>query len=803
MLILTSWLKEFVPFECPVEQLAHDLTMAGLEVEGVESAYRDLEKVVAARIEHVEPHQSEPSLKICSLDTGDRTLSVVCGAPDVETGRIAALALPGTVLPDGTLIKDSIVHGVHSRGMLCSEAELGLGEDRSGIMFLDSGVAPGTSVVEALGLEDYVLEIGITPNRSDCLSVAGVAREVSALYGIPVSMPSSENHQAAATAKNPDAISITIEDSELCGRYAGALLRGITVGPSPVWMASRLAACGIRPINNVVDVTNYVLLETGQPLHAFDLDRLEGRAVVVRQVRKGEKLVTLDGRERVLQEGMLAICDVSRPVAVAGVMGGANSEVIETTSDILLESAWFQPSQVRRTAKALKLSTEASYRFERGVDPENTLNAMLRAAELMQQTAGGELYAWKDVCPAEFVRVHITLRPERASRLIGADIPAERMADYLSKIGFSVSMTEGTLDTEVPLFRPDVREEVDLVEEIARLHGFDAVPTTWPVASIITTELESSRAMEARIRASLACAGMNEIISYSFTSPADIAALGLMEGDRRLSMVNVRNPLSEDQSVMRTSLVPSLLRTVARNHSRRNLDLRLFETGTTFVATGAEKQPVEEKRVAAAVTGRRMPAGWAWDDAQCDFFDLKGGLEALLDDLNIHASMKPGTPDDPFYVNGASISIYCGDSKIIGTAGQVSPAVLNAFDISAPVYLFDLSLQALQNESTAERKFKRLARFPAVEFDIALVLRDQVRSADIINFIKVNSPAFLEKVDIFDVYSGKPIPAGLKSIAIRFTYRADDHTLTDDEVNVVHQPLVNALLKEFEAELRA
>ncbi len=801
MLILTSWLKEFVPFECSVEKLAHDLTMAGLEVEGVESAYKNLESVITAKIIQVAPHQSESNLKICTVDTGDRTVTVVCGAPALETGRKAALCLPGTVLPDGTLIKESVVHEIKSHGMLCSEAELGLGEDSSGIMYIDGDVKTGTPITEALGLEDYILEIGITPNRPDCLSILGVAREVSALYDIPINvpLPASDTGQQL----NPETISITIEDPELCARYAGTVIRGVNIGMSPVWIRSRLNACGIRPINNVVDITNYVLLETGQPLHAFDLHRLSGQAIVVRRARKGEKLVTLDGKERELQDDMLAICDTEKPVAVAGIMGGANSEVIDSTQDILLESAWFQPSQIRRTAKRLKLSTEASYRFERGVDPDGTVRAMLRAAELILQTAGGDIEAWRDVCPGRFEPVSINLRPQRAASLIGAEISTEQMVSYLKRIGFQVSLKDENIDTVVPLFRPDVTEEIDLVEEIARLHGFDVIPTTWPVASIITKELESNRAIQTKIRESLTASGMNEIISYSFTSPADITALGLSKGDRRLNMVKIQNPLTEEQSVMRTSLVPSLLRTVARNHSRRNLDLKLFETGTVFIDQGKEKQPVEEAMVACVITGRRMPTGWAWDDTPCDFFDLKGVMEQMLDALRINAHVRPETPEDPFYLNGASITVFSEDGTALGTAGQIRPSVLKAFDIASPVFLFDFSQQALDRAAKPIPRFRPLARYPAVELDMALVLEDKVRAADIMSYIKNRAPAYLEKAEIFDVYAGKPIPSGYKSIAVRFTYRADDHTLSDNEVNAIHQPLLNDILKKFDAELRA
>ncbi len=799
MLILTSWLKEFVPFECPVTELAHELTMAGLEVEGIESAWKGIEKVIAVRIVSCASHPSEKHLRICSIDTGASEVTVVCGAPNVKEGKIAALALPGTVLPDGNVVKEALVHDVRSRGMLCSAAELGIGDDASGIMYLNDDIRPGTPVIEVLGLEDQVLELGITPNRPDCLSVLGVAREVAALQDLSLTLPFKPS--VSQPEKLSDVVSITIEDSELCGRYVGAIIRGVKVGPAPSWITSRLAASGIRPINNIVDVTNYVMLETGQPLHAFDLNLLDGKAIVVRCAKKGEKLTTLDGKERELQEDMLAICDASKPVAVAGVMGGANSEVSESTVDILLESAWFQPSQVRRTARRLKLSTEASYRFERGVDPSGTLRAMHRASELIFQTAGGTLEAWRDECPKEFVPARVTLRTERAARLIGADITADRMDRYLSRLSFETAREDDRIKTVVPLFRPDITEEIDLVEEIARMHGFDNIPTTAPVASIITEELESYRDIESRVRQILASSGVNEIISYSFTSPADITALGFAQDDPRLKMVRVQNPLTEDQSVMRTSLVPSMLRTVSRNMARRNLDLRLFETGTVFFDQGHEKQPREEKRLACVITGKRLPESWAWPDETCDFFDLKGILEELLESLGIDYEVKPQATDAPFYIGGSSISILSGNT-LIGTAGEIMPQVLKKFDISVPVYLFDLGLDEMLSSADFNRQFKKLPRYPSLELDIAIVLNDSVRAADIISFIREHAPALMEDVRIFDVYSGKPIPQGKKSIAVRFVYRAEDHTLTDHEVNAFHQPLVDDILREFQAELR-
>ncbi len=806
MLILTSWLKEFVPFDCSVEKLAHDLTMAGLEVEAVHSAYSDIENAVAAKILEVTTVESSPGMKKCLLDTGSGRAEVVCGAPNVERGKIAVLARPGTTLPDGTVIKKTVIYGVESAGMLCSQAELALGDDAGGIMYLQDNAALGRPVAEILGLEDWIIEIGITPNRSDCLSIQGVAREVSAAYDLPRSVPFSQNDPTGGKGLSPDSVAITIEDPEFCGRYAGAVIRGVRPGPSPSWLVRRLASCGIRPINNIVDVTNYVLLELGQPLHAFDLERLRGGEIIVRTARKGEKIKTLDGKERNLEEGMLAICDAVGPVAVAGVMGGAESEVTAGTSEILLESAWFHPSQIRRTARKLKLSTEASYRFERGVDPENCVNAMLRAASLIQQAAGGTLEAWRDECPGKFTRPVIEVRPERACSLIGAEIPRDKIIKYLQGIDIEVTENDGNIEATVPLFRPDITAEIDIVEEIARLHGFDSVPTTWPVASIIAPELDSSRALESKIKASLVASGMIEIISYSFTSPSDIEALGLPAHDPRLRMVRLKNPLSEEQSVMRTSLIPPLLRAVSRNHARRNLDLRLFELGTTFIDQGAEKLPHEETRVAALVTGKRMPRNWAWDQAQSDIFDIKGVLEALTESLGIRAEFVSCTASDAsrdtYYLAGTSLMLKADDITL-GSIGQITPAVLKKYEISAPVFLFDLSLEALSRTATGHKQYMRLAKYPAVELDIAIILRDEVRGQQILSFINSNRPDFLERAEIFDVYCGKPIASGFKSIAVRFIYRAPDRTLTDEQVNSIHQPLVDMLLKEFNAKLRA
>ncbi|MCK4425892.1 MAG: phenylalanine--tRNA ligase subunit beta, partial [Deltaproteobacteria bacterium] len=554
-------------FTQPVETLAEDLTMTGLEVEEMEPAYKGLAPVVVCLVEEIVPHPQALHLQVCTVAAGEQKFDVVCGAPNIEKGQLAALARPGTLLSDGTTVESSDIYGIHSDGMLCSEAELGIGDDKTGILILEPapGCEAGNALVDVLGLKDWVLDIAVTPNRPDCLSVLGVAREVSAIYGIPLTITKSPNSQITKFPNHQ--IPISIVDPDLCGRYTAAVMERIKIGPSPHWMAMRLQASGIRPINNVVDVTNYVLIELGQPLHAFDLDKLTGPAIEVRTARPGESVRTIDGKDKELRPDMLVIADAERPVAVAGVMGGAETEVNNDTKRILIESAWFAPIQVRRTSKALKTITESSYRFERGVDPEGVIRALYRTVELIGQVAGGCLAGEiKDVYPRPFKPGYLSLRPERANKLLGTGIEPGQIAQFLERIGIELShVDDEEIKGMVPTYRHDLKEEVDLVEEIARLHGFPSIPTQVPRAGIATQAPEPSQGIVNRIKNILSSQGMTEVISYSFMSPEELKALGLDKNDPRLQMVWIQNPLSDEQSVMRTSLIPSLMETVARN----------------------------------------------------------------------------------------------------------------------------------------------------------------------------------------------------------------------------------------------
>jgi phenylalanyl-tRNA synthetase beta chain len=805
MRILISWLKEFVHFTMPVETLAEDLTMAGLEVEEIEPVYKGLAPVVVCAVEKIVPHPQASHLQVCTVIAGEQKYDVVCGAPNTEKGQLAALAKPGTVLSNGTTVKSSDIYGIRSDGMLCSEAELGIGEDERGILILgpDPRCKPGKSLVDVLGLSDWVLDIAVTPNRPDCLSVLGVAREVSAIYGIPLTIPQSPNFQIS---KFPNfQIPISIEAPDLCGRYTAAVMEGIKISPSPHWMAMRLQASGIRPINNVVDVTNYVLIERGQPLHAFDLDMLTGPAIEVRTARPGEKIKTIDGKHREIRPDMLVIADAERPVAVAGVMGGAETEVNDDTKRILLESAWFAPTQVRRTSKVLRTITESSYRFERGIDPEGVISALYRTVELIGQITDGCLVGEiKDVYPRPYKPGYLSLRPERANKLLGTGLETGQIAQFLKRIGIELDhIDDEKIKGMVPTYRLDLKEEVDLVEEIARLHGFPNIPTQVPRAGIATRAPEPSQRLVDRIRNILSSQGMTEVISYSFVPPEEIEVLGLDKKDPRMRMVSVQNPLSDDQSVMRTSIIASLMGTVARNQARRNMDLGLFEIGTVFYARGTGELPLEEQRIVALCTGARYPESWSWPREQVDLFDLKGVLQGLLQALGISGwKTVLETPDDPFYLPGASAGIVWRENSILGSFGQIDPNVLEFWDINGPVFVFELSFDALETAASQQHKFTPLARYPAVERDVAVIVPDRLSAQDLLEYISGQPPDFLEEVRIFDIYRGKPIPKGSKSIGMRFTYRALDHTLSDHEVSEVHDPIVRSVLQSYKAKLR-
>ena len=801
MIVTRKWLQEFVDFDFSPDELSHRLTMVGLEVDAMEAIGAGLESVIVARLNAVKAHPDADRLTVCDVDTGSETVQVVCGATNHKDGDLVALARPGTTLPGDFKIKKSKIRGQVSEGMLCSEKELGLADESPGIMILPQGLEPGTAVFEALQLVDTRYEIGLTPNRPDCLSVVGVAREVAAMRSGRVELPVAKISETGAAAET--VTSVKIEDPDRCPRYAARLIRGIKVGPSPDWMVRRLETIGMRSINNVVDVTNYVMMERGHPLHAFDFNLLRENRIVVRRAAEGEEFVTLDGQTRNLCNDDLMICDGVGPVAVAGVMGGENSEIQQDTVDVLLESAYFEPTGIRRTSKRLGLHTESSHRFERGADFDMVPKALDRAAALISEVAGGNVAPGViDVSPNPPARCSITLSVQSCNDLLGLSLDSNQVAAYLSAIELVVTeCTADTLQVEVPLFRPDIEREVDLIEEVARLHGYDQVPVTMPSGEAVNHLPPEHLVRTNKVRDFMATAGFSEIINYAFVHPNVNDRLGLEQDDPRRSMVKVLNPLSEDQSVMRTSLVPSMLETVQRNLAYRSQDLRLFELRPVFQVVDGEIQPRENMRLSVALCGRRYPEGWAQGGEQVDFFDVKGMAEALLELFRVQKVKWDGDHREPYYHPGKSCQITSG-RKVLGTLGEVHPRILRDHEIDIPVLVLDLDLETLFELSVDFTGFTAPSRYPDVFRDSAFLIDEEVTAAEVLAVMNGVKGKDVEDIVLFDLYRGKGVPEGKKSLAVRVRYRSHERTLTDEEISKVHGKIINALSRQFGAEIR-
>ena len=784
------------------DEIAHRLTMAGLEVEAIEPFEFGLEKIVVGRIQEIKKHPNAEYLKVCKVQIPDSVLEVVCGALNAAVGQIVPLALAGASLVDGTEIRSAEIHGVLSQGMICSESELGLGERSSGIMVLDANLHLGIPLAEALELNDLIYHIGITPNRADCLSVVGIAREVAALFGEKWSPPDASLKETGPPVESLS--SVTIEDVDLCPRYAARIVKNIKIKPSPLWMRQRLEAQGVRAINNIVDVTNYVMMELGQPLHAFDYHRLDEHRIVVRRAMPDETFVTLDGQEHRLGGDMLLICDATRGVALAGIMGGLNSEITPETNTVLIESAYFQPTATRRTAKALGLSTESSYRFERGVDPEGVTTALDRAAQLMVELGEGELTSGRlDVYPFPVKLKPVKLRLAKTNRFLGTNFSGEEISKKLESIQLEVSSSgEDLLIVEPASFRADLTREVDLMEEVARLAGYDLIPSAIPVARLASKKRAEDQVIRQYTKETLASLGFCEIISYSFINPRAIDLLQLRDDDRRRRLLPLRNPLSEDQSVMRTSLVPNILETAARNQRQNNFDLRLVELSKVFFPKEGDELPEERFNLCGLLSGLRRPPGWNEPSQTVDFFDIKGVVEAIFMHLGIVDLRWSAKSPAPYLNPEAAAHVQVADS-CLGDLGEVHPAVLEGFDLKGPVYLFDLDFDLLMERAVSVKKFQALPRFPAVNRDLAIVVSDSVVVQDLLDYLEEHRPQYAESIILFDQYRGTQVGKGRKSLAFRITYRSTERSLTDLEVNEIHKDLSEKVVDAFEAHLRS
>ncbi|MCB2147027.1 MAG: phenylalanine--tRNA ligase subunit beta [Deltaproteobacteria bacterium] len=802
MKISLNWLKEYVPIDMAVSDLADALTMAGLEVEAVEDRYAHLETVVVGQVVEVLPHPNADRLNLCRVDDGSGIVPVVCGAPNVTAGVSAPLARVGTRLPDGTLLAKTVIRGETSEGMLCSEIELGLGLDGSGIMLLEGDFQPGLSLKSALDLFDYTLEIGLTPNRPDCLSMMGVAREIAAIQGIkmnpPVfSLPDTEGDIGALA-------SVTIEAPDHCPRYAARLLEGITVAPSPYWLQDRLRSVGVRPINNLVDVTNFVMLETGQPLHAFDFDHLAGHRIVVRTAADQEPFTTLDQKARRLSDQMLMICDGEKPVAVGGVMGGLNSEIEDSTTRVLIESACFDPISIRKTSKALGLNTDASHRFERGVDPDGTLFALNRAAGLMAELGQGRLV---DGVIDEDCRksgpLTLSLSVRGTNDLLGTDLDRDRMAFLLESIEFTVQDKGGeALEVRVPSFRVDITRPQDLMEEVARLSGYNQIPTTFPVLPAQGTTPSSMMVRRNQVRDILCGFGFSEAVNYSFISADSSDRIQLDADDPRRHHIALLNPISEEQSVMRTTLVPGILEAVQRNIARQQNSLRLFEIGKVFLPQSEALLPLEKEMLVGIWTGRRAKAAWHTRETACDFFDIKGTVQGLALALGLTSLSFTAVPDGQCrYTRAGHTAQVLEGGRTLGIVGEVDPEVMNTYNLKQPAFIFELDLEAIGRLASDSKQMTPIPRFPSTARDITVIVDQTIESGALLNAVAQFGEKLVEDLYLFDVFAGDPIPAGKKSVSFRVVYRSAERTLEDETVNEIHHYLTHRLITEFGAAL--
>ena len=806
MQVSLSWLNEYVPVSHSASEIADALTMAGLEVDGVFDRFAYLAEAIVGLVTSVAAHPDADHLTVCRVDSGERELSVVCGAPNVKKGMLTALVQPGFVLPGGMTIKKSKIRGVVSEGMLCSEAELGIGEDTAGIMDIDKAVEPGTPLTEALSLSDSVLEIDLTPNRPDCLSIIGVAREIAGFTGQKLAFPAVEPTEGHDDITGYS--SVEIKDPELCTRYVARVLVDIKVGESPFWLKDRLLSVGLKPINNIVDITNFVMMETGQPLHAFDLDRLAENRIVVQRAGSVSSFTTLDEKTRQLSPDMLMICDAEKPVAVAGVMGGMNSEITEETTRVLLESACFNPTSIRKTAKILGLGSDAAHRFERGVDPLGTLFAADRAAQLMVEIADGTMARGViDNHPLPAAEKRLTVGVDALNRRLGTTLDFDEMAGLLASVGFGVTKSgDGLMTVAVPSFRVDVERVEDISEEVARLWGYNKIPVTFPVISGNSGNPALMFDWRQRFREVMTGFGFSEIVSYSFISDNACEDMDVLNSAARVEPIKILNPLATDQSVMRTSLIPGLLSTMRHNLSQQINDMKLFETGRVFWQTrGGDNLPDEPEMMAALLTGAVRRRSWHAPEELCDFYDIKGALECLLKELGAGASCSfTAMPGERCVVTrpGHTARVFLEDTEV-GLIGEVSRALLEKFDLKKPAFVFELNLSAVIPLLSDHREARLLSRFPSVSRDITVIVDLAVEAERILNFLEEDGGNLIENIEVLDVYEGEGIPAGKKSLSFRIVYRSQEATLKDEFVNRIHSQIADRLIKAFSAQLPA
>ncbi|MBB6218249.1 phenylalanyl-tRNA synthetase beta chain [Anaerosolibacter carboniphilus] len=797
MFVPLKWLKDFVDIDhIEVRRLSEDLEMSGSKVEAVEVLGEEIDKVVVGKILEIQRHPNADKLLVTKVDVGSEIVQIVTGADNIREGHYVPIVLVGGTLPGGVKIKKGKLRGEESSGMMCSAKELGIADkvipayQKDGIYILDQAYIPGTDIKEALGINGHVIEFEITPNRPDCLSILGMARETAATFNLDLKYPEIKIDNVYGDIR--DFASVEVLNTELCRRYTARVATNIVIQPSPEWMQRRLMESGVRPISNIVDITNYVMLEMGQPLHAFDLDMVAGRKIIVKQAEEGSVFKTLDGIERKMDSSMLMICDGEKPVGIAGVMGGENSEITDETKVILFESANFYSDNVRATSKKLGLRTEASARFEKGVDPNIALSAVNRACQLIEELGAGKVVQGViDIYPNELQKRSLKVRPQRINDLLGTKISSEEIAAILKKLEIEVAQEEKSLLLTIPTFRQDITEEIDIVEEVARIYGYNRIDVTIPKGNSQGAKT-NGQIIEDYAKKHLNAAGVTEISTYSFVSPKGFDMIGLPEESFMRRTVKLINPLGEENSIMRTTLMPNMLEVLSRNNNRNVESVKAFEIGRVFLPHNipVEQLPIEKPVLALGMYGKDV-----------DFFTMKGTIESVFSNLGIQNIEFIPEKNHPTFHPGRCANLLW-ENHILGVFGEIHPDVAENYDLEVRTYLGEIDFNIVLQLTRLDRIYKALPKYPAITRDIALVVKDEVYVKQIEDVIKGNGGKLLEQVQLFDVYKGKQIKEGYKSVAYALTYRGEDRTLTDEEVVKVHDKILSQLKEKLDAQLR-
>jgi len=798
MKISYNWLKELVPIDLTIEEFCEKLTMFGLEVEEVTNPGKELENIVVGKVLAAERHPNADKLTLCKVDVGqDQLLDIICGAPNVTKDIFVPVALLGSTI-QGMKIEKVKLRGVESFGMICAEDELGISDDHSGIMILDESFEVGTPFAKAMGLDDYIIEVEVTPNRPDLLGMIGVAREVAAMLETDYSRPEIVFDEQGG--RSSDYIAVNIDDEENCPRYCARMVKGIKVQTSPLWMQKRLIANGLRPINNIVDVTNYVLLEYGHPLHAFDYSKIREQTIVVRSARNKERIELLDDTELTLHEGNLLIADPQHSLALAGIMGGLDSSINNETKDVLIECAYFNPRNIRATALEYGLQTESSYRFERGMDPNNLVEIIDRAAQLMQETGGGAiLEGIVDAYPKKIEPQRLPLRVSRTNNILNTRMSDDTINSYLDHFEFQTKkINKDTFEVTVPTFRPDIEREIDIIEELARCYGYDRIESNFSTHRI---DNKKQRIVTRTAKNHLISIGFFEVNNMSFASREELEKLKLSKDDFRMSPVELANPLGEQFALLRSTLIPDLLKNATLNLSHSFENFRLFELNRVYLA-GEDDECLEMPYLTGVIVGMFEPLYWNAAQSETTFYDVKGVLDSVFRKLRCHGAITYKKTNESYYRKGRGADVYYQDTKI-GSCGILKKDILESFDIETSIMLFDICLEEIiANYDEQSIHYHEIVKYPPVLRDIAVTAPADIEVATIEKTIMSVEPLIIREVHLFDVYTGSQIRKGFKSLAFNIVFQSENSTLTDKYVDKLFDNIVKKLSREHQIELR-